>query len=182
MGFFDWLQKPSLPEPAYSVMNDDHVRLYQLLGEMRQAAIGGNDGEPARLARQRLLTGLIERLIRESREHFAREEALMALHAYPAAATHRAQHAMLMQQIQTFHANVAGGRFSRSQDIPAYVKAWLTGHIRTHDRDLERFLFEEAKRRNTSDQMPDTAATLARLNPLASRIKRDQVGLPSTKH
>ena len=34
MGLFNWAQRVSIPEIVYSVMNDDHVELYQIVKEL----------------------------------------------------------------------------------------------------------------------------------------------------
>lgn len=176
MALFGWFRKQMIPEPVYSVMNDDHVHLYQLLGEIRQkiGAQSGKESDSDKNARRKLLVGLLERLIRETREHFLREEALMEMYGFPEMSDHQAHHGMMLQQIQTFHAQLASGRMPVSQDVSGYVKAWLTGHIRTYDRDLERFLFEVDKQRNRAGVVGGNAEDMARLNTLVSRIKQER--------
>jgi len=176
MALFGWIRKQVIPEPIYSVMNDDHVHLYQLLGEIRQA-VGtqtNRETDAERSSRRKLLVGLIERLIREAREHFLREEALMDLYGFPEKLDHRAHHGMMLQQIQTFHSQLASGRMPLTQDVSVYIKEWLTGHIRSYDRDLERFLFETAKQRNKAEVFNGDAEGMARLDSMVARMKQER--------
>lgn len=117
---------------VYSTMNSDHIEMIQLIAQLRDGAALGWD-------RHRLLD-IISRLISFSQEHFRREEKLMNKFHYPATDEHKRQHAMLIRQAEAYLYNMSNGCQGEPRDIATYFHRWITDHIRTFDRELERFL------------------------------------------
>ncbi len=152
MGFFSWFRKKPASDPVYSVMNEDHVRLYQILGELRQAVGSRGDSGPAREGKRQRLLEVAGRLIEETREHFLREEALMILHGYAGTKAHKAEHRMLFRNIRGYYSRLETGKAPITEDISQFFKTWLTEHIRGTDRELERFLFAVNNRRDIQGQ------------------------------
>ena len=146
MGFLNWGRKASIPDQIYSVMNDDHVTLYRIFAELRDAVAVQTKGETERGFREITLLGIIRKLIDKVRDHFGREEALMDKYSYPEARAHRSEHLMLLRSIETYHANLISGARPITDEVVKYLKAWLTNHIRTADRRLDRFLVSAARK------------------------------------
>ena len=146
MGFFNWGRKATNADQVYSVMNDDHVDLYRIVAELRDGIAIQVRGGTERGFQQINLLGTIQKLIDKARAHFQREEALMAEYGYPDARAHRSEHLMLLRSIETYHANLASGGRPITDEVVKYLKAWLTNHIRTTDRQLDRFLVSAAKK------------------------------------
>ena len=168
MGFFDWFRKPAVPDAVYSVMNDDHVHLYRILGELRQGTCGRAGRSGSRDDKRDHCLDVVGRLIKDSDEHFQREEALMEAHRYPAIRAHKDEHLMLRRSIQVYHAKLSAGALPPVEEISQYLKGWLTTHIRSTDRQLERFLFDAHKARDGHGQMALSPADLARFNAMVA--------------
>lgn len=165
MGVFDWFRKPAVPESIYSVMNEDHVHLYRILGELRQGTCGQG---ASRTDKRHHCIDVVQRLMAESAGHFGREEALMDSHRYPDAKAHKTEHLMLSRSIQVYHAKLSGGALPPVEEVAQYLKTWLTTHIRSTDRQLERFLFDAHKARDGHGQMALSPVDLARFNAMVA--------------
>jgi hemerythrin-like metal-binding protein len=144
MGFFNWGRKSTVPDHVYSVMNDDHAALYRILAELREGIATQPNGETERGFQRAILLSTARKLIDKAREHFQREEALMAAYGYPEIKAHRSEHLMLLRTVETYHATLASSHRPITGDVAKYFKAWLTNHIRTADRRLDRFLVSAA--------------------------------------
>ncbi len=172
MGFFSWFRsKPPVADPAYSVMNDDHIRLYQLLGEMRQAVGSRGDNGADREGKRQRLLDVAQRLINETVEHFLREEALMLLHGYAGAKAHRAEHRTLVRNIRGYYSRLAAGTAPITEDVSQQFKTWLAGHIRTTDRELERFLFSVNNRRDIQAQFAPGHTDMAHFLAMVDKLR-----------
>ncbi|MEI6559115.1 MAG: hemerythrin family protein [Rhodospirillaceae bacterium] len=147
MGLFDWFRKTAVAEPIYSVMNEDHIELYRILGELRLSGVRSADDAAVRERKRAATLDVMQRLIEESRAHFRREEALMARYDYPAARAHKDDHLVLLMSIEVYFAQVAAGSVPATDEVSDYLKTWLTSHIRNADHLLERFLCSALKRR-----------------------------------
>jgi hemerythrin len=146
MGFFNWGRKTPVPEQVYTVMNDDHVALYRIVAELRDGIAIQAKGETERGFQHLNLLATVQKLIDKARDHFQREEALMVQYGYPETRGHRSEHLMLLRSIETYHANLASGARPITDEVVKYLKAWLTNHIRTTDRRLDRFLVSAARK------------------------------------
>ena len=172
MGFFDWFRKPAAADPIYSVMNEDHVQLYKILGELRQISSRRGEDAVTRDQKHKATLDVMQRLINETREHFLREEAMMERYDYPETRAHKQDHLMLLRSVEVYYSKVASASVPIGEEVSQYLKAWLTNHIRHADRLLERFLFTAHKNRDTRDQMAldtvDTGKFLAMITPRKS--------------
>ena len=156
MGLFSLFSKTLSGGPIYSVMNEDHVHLYRTLKELKDC-LGIPCRDNAERVRQRAaVLDIFQALIAESREHFRREEALMELFKYPDLKTHRSEHTMLARSVEMYLSRLTQGMNAIDSTVAVYLKSWLTNHIRTTDRELERFLVRTSKSLGSPDM-----ATLA---------------------
>ena len=171
MGFFDWMRKPAAADPIYSVMNEDHVLLYKILGELRQGSVKRGDDHVVRGQKLKATLEIMGRLIAETKAHFQREEALMDNHAYPETRAHKQDHLMLIRSIEVYYAKIATGTVPVTEEVSQYLKAWLTNHIRHADRLLERFLFSAHKNRDTHDQMALDSADMGKFLAMVAAAK-----------
>jgi hemerythrin-like metal-binding protein len=153
MGFFNWARKGSIPEAIYSVMNDDHVELYRIVSELSDI-VGQRCTSPHERDVQRLhLLGVVQKLIDKATEHFRREEHLMEAYRYPEAKVHRSEHLMLQRTIETTLSRLSAEHHPITEDVPKNLKSWLTNHIRTADRQLDRFLIAASKKMGSADNL-----------------------------
>ena len=171
MGFFDWMRKPAEADPIYSVMNDDHVHLYKILGELRQVSARRGDDHVTRDQKLKSTLEIMQRLVKEARDHFQREEALMEGANYPETAAHKRDHLMLLRSVEVYYSKVATCTVPVTEDISQYLKSWLTNHIRHADRLLERFLFSAHKNRDTHDQMALDSADMGKFLAMVAAAK-----------
>ena len=177
MGLFDWMRKPALPENIYSVMSEDHVLLYSILGELRHGAGERTDDASSKVQKRKRCRDVVHRLIKESREHFLREEVLMEQYHYPDIRAHRSEHLMMIRRIEMYNSRLISGTVPLDEDPSQYLKGWLTTHIRTTDRRLERFLFDSHKNRDMHGQMALGVNDLARFNSMVAAgrsLRKDQ--------
>ena len=121
----------------YSVMNDDHAQMFELLSDLRKLVNATHDTDPEH---RRQVEEAIRKLVEASTVHFFREEALMKACRYPEAAQHRAEHLFLIRSAQTFQAGV----FRQPQPITnktvIYLRDWVVNHINESDRRLDTYL------------------------------------------
>ena len=181
MGFFDWMRKPAAPEPIYSVMNDDHVRLYKIIGELRQISVKRGDDHVVRDQKLKATLEIMQRLVSETKEHFLREEALMEGYAYPEIRAHKQDHLMLLRSIEVYYAKVATCSVPTSEEASQYLKSWLTNHIRHADRLLERFLFSAHKSRDTQGQMALDSVDMNKFMALVAAGKPGRASEPDKR-
>ena len=121
----------------YSVMNDDHAQMFELLSNLRKLVNTGDENDPTH---RREVEDGIRKLVEASTVHFFREEALMKACRYPEATQHRAEHLFLIRSAQTFQAGV----FRQPQPITnktvIYLRDWVVNHINESDRRLDTYL------------------------------------------
>ena len=83
---------------------------------------------------------LLQQLSELSRVHFATEEILMRLHAYPEFAAHQLEHARLVEQIEQVRAEFTKGHVQPTRSFASALHHWFSEHIRTHDVALSRYV------------------------------------------
>jgi hemerythrin len=116
-------------------MDIDHSIQLELLQEVERAV--------AALNRTSALT-IMTRLGDYSSAHFASEQILMRLHAYPRYAEHEAEHGRLLAELQRMQQRLA---FDDRADLAAALKAlrtWVVVHIQTADREFAQHMRNES--------------------------------------
>lgn len=139
-------------------MDEEHRTLYAAYRTIR-ASLEGN-GESIDLRR------MCSELLEFARDHFAREEGLMAAHAYPDLEVHRKLHAAFLQQIGDISAFVQSGgepddylaRFL----VQSFIGKWLKMHTLVADRKFDDWLRLHARPSATAtDTAPPYPAACA---------------------
>jgi hemerythrin len=74
-----------------------------------------------------------------SRIHFAVEESLMRILAYPGYQEHKSQHEVLVAQMSHLREKVSSGKQSISFELMHFLKSWLINHILVSDKDCSSF-------------------------------------------
>ena len=85
---------------------------------------------------------LLQQLSEFTRVHFATEEIMMRLYAYPEFARHQLEHARLVEQIDQVRSEFAQGHVQPTRSFAAALHHWFTDHVRSHDVALARFVRE----------------------------------------
>ena len=125
------------PEASVGVpeMDSEHSIQIELLHELERAI--------AALDRQSALT-IMTRLGDYTNAHFASEQILMRLHAYPRYAEHEAEHGRLLAELQRMQLRLA---FDDRADLVAAlraIRAWLMKHIQIADRQFADYIRSES--------------------------------------
>lgn len=123
MPLIRWNDKLSV---GVAEIDSQHRRLIDLINELNDAMIQGKGQE----ALGRILDGLIA----YTRSHFAHEERLFAITAYPETTAHKTEHAELIRQVGEFQAGFSQGRVGLTVQIMNLLTAWLSTHIQGSDK------------------------------------------------
>jgi len=131
MNAIDWQDDCKLGIPS---IDADHRHLHDLLNLFLRRA--SEEAEPRELAQ--ILNTLIER----TREHFAREEAMMDRTDYPELAAHKAEHDRLLAQLGHIHERYLEGEAPHqlTRDTAEFLTRWLVDHIRHEDKAYRPFV------------------------------------------
>ena len=124
MPLMTWTQEMGV---GVKMMDDDHKTLINLLNELNDGIDAGGTAM--------ILESVLERLVRYTKFHFAREEKLLADSGYPATAAHKAEHDLLARRAHNLQTRFENGQ-SRKLSLEAmqFLKSWLTGHIQGSDQ------------------------------------------------
>jgi len=85
---------------------------------------------------------LLQQLSEFASVHFATEESLMRIYAYPDFAGHQLEHARLMDQIDQVRSAFATGNVQPTGSFASALRHWFIEHVRSHDLALARFVRE----------------------------------------
>jgi len=85
---------------------------------------------------------LLQQLSEFTRVHFATEEIMMRLYAYPEFARHQLEHARLVEQIDQVRGEFAQGHVQPTRSFASALHHWFTEHVRSHDVALARYVRE----------------------------------------
>ena len=121
-----WRDKLSIGVPE---IDRDHQQLIKYLNDFYDAAQEGH-------AHKAVARTLI-RLMEYTRDHFAREEKVMAAVEYPHIEAHKKAHRELTQQVKVVAARFAQNpNGSIDEEVFDFLRSWLTDHIIGMDRDI----------------------------------------------
>jgi hemerythrin len=105
-----------------------------LLGVVRALGIAVNAGKPEQIE------PLLSQLAELTRVHFATEDIMMRLHAYPEFAAHQLDHARLVEQVEHLRAEYALGHVQPTRAFATALRHWFTEHVRSRDSELASFV------------------------------------------
>ena len=88
---------------------------------------------------------LLQQLSEFTRVHFATEEIMMRLYAYPEFARHQLEHARLVEQIEQVRSEFAQGHVQPTRSLASALHHWFTEHVRSDDVALARFVRESER-------------------------------------
>jgi hemerythrin len=130
---FEW-------KPAYSVqihsIDNEHRNLFAI-GRELHAAISAGHGTKS-------ISGILDRLLQYTAVHFAHEERLLELHAYPGLAAHRIEHQALTERVVEFRRAFDEGRAAMSVQVLQFLRDWFDHHIKGSDHHYAPYLRERA--------------------------------------
>jgi len=120
----DWGKDLGLGEKEMDVEHELQVGLVRALGGALAAGAREESGR------------ILEQLFDYTRVHFAAEELLMRLHAFPGLADHELEHGKLLDQLEEVRTAYRGGQIQPTKELVTALRHWLAEHIQTYDRGV----------------------------------------------
>ncbi|WP_431861517.1 hemerythrin family protein [Azospirillum sp.] len=149
-----WDDSASLAIPE---IDDEHRTLYRVYNIIRHS-LEREDGAID-------LKGVCAELLSFTRDHFAREEALMAAHGYPGLEAHRKLHATFLQQIEDISTFVRTG--AEPDDYLArflvlgFIGKWIKMHTLVVDGSSASGCGCTSERMGQADGQPASACAFS---------------------
>jgi len=123
MAFIEWNDSISVGDPE---IDDDHRRLVQYVNEIYSAMTAGKGKD--------ILGGLLAELVKDTQEHFEREEIIWKVGGYADFDRHKQQHVDLLHVVGEFKATYDQGTARLTLDVMNFMREWLMHHILTSDK------------------------------------------------
>ncbi len=124
MTWFAWGEELSVGIPEFDA---EHRMLVGLVDELHAAWSRGVETVA--------LVSILDRLVEQSKLHFAHEEAYLATRGFPGFEEHGAEHARLLDTLFGFqrHCHTSPGRVFDAPQLD-FLRNWVWDHIRELDR------------------------------------------------
>jgi len=110
-----------------------HRKLVGMINEFYEH-VGKDPGQALRT--------LLDALVDYTHYHFATEERYFETFSYPDAASHAEAHRAFSEKVLDVRNRLAAGKLVLSLEITAFLKEWLTHHIRVSDTAYGPFFNE----------------------------------------
>ncbi len=116
-------------------IDEQHKVLVGLLNELHEA-VQQHHGSA-------VCAEILRRLAEYTRTHFAVEESLMRILAYPDFERHKGEHDALSAQVAQLQTKLASGEATITFELLHFLKVWLTKHIQESDRRYGVYFLEK---------------------------------------
>lgn len=127
--FVNWSEELSI---GVKEIDQQHKNLVAMLNELSQAIDGGWG--------RRTRDQIIDKLLEHTQVHFATEENLMSVFAYPDSDKHKKQHEALVIQVHEYLDHFNSDPHASSYDLLFFLRKWLTEHILKEDKAMGEFM------------------------------------------
>lgn len=129
MSTLEWQDRYSV---GVDEIDADHREIISIINRLDEIMSSGKarDGLPS----------ITERLVDYTRDHFRREETLMAQYQYPEIGRHRETHNKFIAELDNIQAALARGNYAISISLFSLLRNWLIDHIMAVDRDLGKHI------------------------------------------
>ena len=138
MAFFEWADDLVID---HGPLDADHLQLVALVNELHTATTQGTGYD--------VVGDIMERLIGYTRQHFLREEQMMASVNFPKLVSHQAEHQKIIHQIDALRKKHEGGSITVASQLSTLLRDWLSVHIRRSDKELLAFQKQEGRKRGS---------------------------------
>lgn len=118
-------------------MDEDHLALGHIVAELEAAE--ENQASTAEVA------SIFTRLIDATREHFIREERMMAFDQFPFLEDHREQHKRLLAYIELLRRELIQSGTALDKETVVSIWDWSLSHMDTIDREYAEYLHRRMK-------------------------------------
>ncbi len=123
-------------DALYSVghheIDSQHQGLVNILNELFDKMAKGEG--------KSILSEILQRLMRYTKEHFQYEEMLMMQYGYPRLADHKEKHREFVDKIAEFNEKYEKGDGQVSSEVLRFLRDWLVNHIQKSDKDYSAYL------------------------------------------
>ena len=133
MAYIDWNDILSV---GFDEVDADHKKLIGMVNQIHETITQSRD--------QDQLADALEELISYTSWHFRHEERLMQNYGDPELLNHKQEHADLEQQATELYQKLLDGDNGVPAKLLPFLKAWLTNHITGTDKNMGRFLAQQA--------------------------------------
>jgi hemerythrin len=134
MAYFEWAQDMVIDGGP---IDADHHNLVDLVNELHTATSEGRGNE--------VIKGIMERVMRYTKEHLDREEQIMASIHFPNLDKHKQGHAKFAKQLGELQLKYEQGSVTVASQLSTVLRDWLSLHIRRSDKEIKVFLLKQAK-------------------------------------
>lgn len=128
MPYFTWEDDLSVGVKDF---DDEHKILISCINKLHTGLIAGDASDSINL----ILDGLIE----YTEKHFGHEEKLMESEDYPGLSGQQKEHELFVDKIISFKKQIESGKISFSLELMAFLRDWLTNHIKVVDKAYSEF-------------------------------------------
>ena len=132
MPYIAWSERFSVGNP---VIDQQHQELFSLINQA-YVAVGGDP-----LNEYESLWSILSALLEYTRFHFAEEERMLELAAYPKLAAHKELHKDLLKKTEAMLTALENGEAGiDAESLCQFLKDWIERHVLTVDRDYMPYL------------------------------------------
>ncbi|MGD9775218.1 bacteriohemerythrin [Diaphorobacter sp.] len=128
MAYFEWADDMVIDGGP---IDEDHKLLVDQVNELHSATSQG--------AGHSVVASILQRVITSTREHLAREEALMARLGFPDLERHKQGHEAFVNRLDELQQRLQGGGITVASQLSTALRDWLSLHIRRNDKELRKF-------------------------------------------
>jgi hemerythrin len=116
-------------------IDKQHQKLIALINNLNDAMKQGKGKES--------LAEIIDELSNYAANHFAFEEKYFDKFGYPAATSHKLEHANFVKKVSEFKNGFDSGRLALTIEVMTFLKDWLQNHIQGIDKKYSSFFNEK---------------------------------------
>jgi len=111
---------------GHPAIDADHQKLVQYVNDLNHALLGG--------ATREATADTIDKLVRYTSDHFAREEAIWAEGGLTSLTKHKQAHADLLATVVKFQQDFNAGKVNLSTELMSFLRTWLIDHVFKSDK------------------------------------------------
>jgi hemerythrin len=116
-------------------IDKQHQKLIAIINDLNESMKQGRGKD--------VLSQIIGDLFTYAGEHFAHEEKYFDKFGYPAAASHKIEHANFVKKVTEFKNGFNNGQLALTVEVMHFLKDWLKNHIQGIDKKYGPFLIEK---------------------------------------
>ena len=109
-----------------SEIDQQHQRLIELINKLHEAML-------AKQGKQ-IVSQILDELAAYTVYHFQAEEKYMQQFKYPAYLGHKKEHEGFVHEVEKFQKDYETGKLGLSLEIMAFLRDWVTNHIKGTDK------------------------------------------------